>query len=89
MTIPVQVIMVPLFKTVTTMGIYASYWAVILPTAASAFGIFLTRQFILAIPRELLEAARIDGAGQLRIFLRIFLRIVVPSASRWSPCSSS
>ncbi len=76
--IPVQVIMVPLFKVVTTLGIYGSYWAVILPTAAGAFGVFLARQFILAIPRDLLEAARIDGAGNLRIFLQIVLPLCKP-----------
>jgi multiple sugar transport system permease protein/alpha-1,4-digalacturonate transport system permease protein len=71
--IPVQVIMVPLFEVITRLGIYGSYWAVILPTSASAFGVFLSRQFVLGIPRELLEAARIDGAGHLRIFLVIVL----------------
>ena len=76
--IPVQVIMVPLFKIVTQLGLYGSYWAVILPTAASAFGVFLSRQFILAIPRDLFEAARIDGAGQLRIFLQIVLPLCKP-----------
>ena len=55
--------MVALFRLVTELGLYGSYWAVILPTAASAFGLFLARQFILAIPRDLIEAARIDGAG--------------------------
>ena len=76
--IPVQVIMVTLFKLVTTLGLYGSYWAVILPTAASAFGVFLARQFILAIPRDLIEAARIDGAGHLRVFLRIVLPLSRP-----------
>ncbi|GAA1879412.1 carbohydrate ABC transporter permease [Lapillicoccus jejuensis] len=76
--LPVQVIMVPLYRLVTGLGIYGSYWAVILPTAASAFGIFLARQFVLAIPRELIEAARIDGAGHLRIFLRIVLPLSRP-----------
>ena len=74
----VQVIMVPLFKIVTQLGLYGSYWAVILPTAASAFGVFLSRQFILAIPPDLFEAARIDGAGQLRIFLQIVLPLCKP-----------
>lgn len=76
--IPVQVIMVPLFKIVTSLGIYGSYWAVILPTAASAFGVFLARQFILAIPRELIEAAQIDGAGHLRTFLQVVLPLCRP-----------
>src|ERR1700733_10325170 len=73
-----QVIMVPLFKIVTATGLYGSYWAVILPTAASAFGLFLARQFIIGIPRELIEAARIDGAGQLRVFPRVVLPLSRP-----------
>ena len=76
--LPVQVIMVPLFKLVTATGLYGSYWAVILPTAASAFGLFLARQFIIGIPRDLIEAARIDGAGQLKVFTRIVLPLSRP-----------
>jgi multiple sugar transport system permease protein len=76
--LPVQVIMVPLYRLVTGLGLYGSYWAVILPSAASAFGIFLARQFILGIPRELIEAARIDGAGHLRTFTRIVLPLSRP-----------
>ncbi len=78
LTLPVQVIMVALFRLVTTLGLYGSYWAVILPTAASAFGLFLARQFILAIPHDLVEAARIDGAGHLRVFTRIVLPLSKP-----------
>ena len=78
LTLPVQVIMVPLFKIVTRIGLYGTYWAVILPTAASAFGLFLARQFILGIPRDVIEAARIDGAGQLRVFTRIVLPMSRP-----------
>lgn len=76
--IPVQVIMVSLFRLVTALGIYGSYWAVILPTASSAFGVFLARQFILAIPRDLIEAGRIDGAGHFRIFLYLVLPLCKP-----------
>ena len=78
LTLPVQVIMVALFRLVTVLGLYGSYWAVILPTAASAFGLFLARQFILAIPRDLIEAARIDGAGYFRVFTRIVLPMSKP-----------
>ena len=76
--IPVQVIMVAQFVLVTELGLYGTYWAVILPTAASALGIFLARQFVLAIPREIIEAARLDGAGSLRVFLRIVLPMSRP-----------
>ena len=78
LTLPVQVIMVALFRLVTGLGLYGSYWAVILPTAASAFGLFLARQFMLGIPRDLLEAARIDGAGQFRAFRSIVLPLSKP-----------
>lgn len=76
--IPLQVIMVPLFRIVTSMGLFGSYWAVVLPTAASGFGAFLARQFVLAIPRELIDAARVDGAGHLRIFRSIVLPLSRP-----------
>jgi multiple sugar transport system permease protein len=76
--IPVQVIMVPLFSLVTKLNLYGTYWAVILPTAASAFGLFLARQFILGIPTELIEAARIDGASHLRVLLSIVLPLSKP-----------
>ncbi len=76
--VPVQVIMVPLFEEVATLRLYGSYWAVILPTAASAFGVFLARQFMLGIPHELIEAARVDGAGHFRIFVKIVLPLSRP-----------
>lgn len=76
--IPVQVIMVPLFSLVTKLNLYGTYWAVILPTAASAFGLFLARQFILGIPTELIEAARIDGASHLRVLRSVVLPLSKP-----------
>ena len=78
MMIPMQAIMIPQFRTVSGLGLMGTFWAVILPTAASAFGIFLARQFMLAIPDELIEAARVDGAGNLRIFFRIVLPLCKP-----------
>ena len=78
MMIPTQAIMFPQFRTVIDLGLFGTFWAVILPSAATAFGIFLARQFLLAIPDELLEAARVDGAGQLRIFLQIVLPLCRP-----------
>lgn len=78
LTIPVQVIMVPLFKLVVDLNLYGTYWAVILPTSASAFGVFLARQFIIAIPHDLIDAARIDGAGHIRVFAQIVLPLSKP-----------
>jgi multiple sugar transport system permease protein len=78
MMIPVQAIMVAQFKLVSALGIYGTYWGVILPTASAAFGIFLARQFFIGIPDEIIEAARIDGAGPMRIFLQVVLPLCKP-----------
>ena len=76
--IPIQVIIVPLFLIVADLGLLNSPWGVILPRAAEAFGIFMTRQFMLGIPDELIEAARIDGAGEFAIFWRIVVPLSKP-----------
>jgi multiple sugar transport system permease protein len=76
--IPTQAIMIPQFRMVTGLGLYGTFWAVILPSASTALGIFLARQFMLSIPDELLEAARVDGAGNLKIFARIVLPLSRP-----------
>ena len=76
--IPVQVIMVPQFRIVAELGWVDSYWAVIVPRAAEAFGIFLARQYMLSIPDEVLEAARIDGAGHFRTFFSVVLPLCRP-----------
>ena len=60
--------MLPLFLMLKELGLVNTYGGVIVPGLASMFGIFLVRQYALSIPDELLEAARIDGAGELRIF---------------------
>jgi ABC-type glycerol-3-phosphate transport system permease component len=78
MMIPVQSIMVPQFKISIELGLYGNLWAVILPESAAVFGIFLARQFFVAIPSELIEAARIDGAGQLRILRSVVLPLAKP-----------
>lgn len=73
MMIPFQVIMIPLFVIVRDFGWLNSYAGLILPMAVSAFGVFMMRQFILTIPNELIDAARIDGASEPRIFFGIIL----------------
>ncbi len=78
MMIPMQVLMVPLFQMMASVGWIDSYQAVILPFLANAFGIFLMRQAFLSFPDELIEAARIDGCRDLRIFFRIVLPIARP-----------
>lgn len=76
--IPIQVILVPEFLITAWLGLLNTSWGVILPRAAEAFGIFMVRQFMVSIPDELLEAARLDGAGEFRIFLRIVLPLSRP-----------
>jgi ABC-type glycerol-3-phosphate transport system permease component len=76
--VPVQVIMVPQFQIVIDLNLLNSSWGVVLPRLAEAFGLFMARQFFLAVPDELIEAARIDGAGHLRIFRSIVLPMSGP-----------
>ena len=78
MALPKQVVMVPLVRIMAAIGLYNTSWAVIFPTVGWPFGVFLMKQFSETLPGELLEAARIDGAGELRTFLRIVLPIVKP-----------
>lgn len=78
MMIPMQVLLVPLFQMMANLGWTDTYQAVILPFLANAFGIFLMRQAFLSFPDELIESARMDGAGDVRIFYRIVLPGVRP-----------
>ncbi|MFC4913944.1 carbohydrate ABC transporter permease [Actinomadura gamaensis] len=78
MMIPMQVLLVPLFQMMANLGWTDTYQAVVLPFLANAFGIFLMRQAFLAFPDELIESARIDGAGDLRIFYQVVLPGVRP-----------
>ena len=63
LVIPVQVAMLPLFLLLKALHLVNSYAGVVIPTLASIFGIFLVRQYALGIPDDLLDAARVDGAG--------------------------
>jgi multiple sugar transport system permease protein len=78
LVIPAQVAMVPLFLLLKQLGLVNTYGGVIVPAAASIFGIFLVRQYALSIPTDLLEAARIDGANELRIFRSIMVPVLRP-----------
>ena len=73
MMIPSQVMYVPLFTLMNNIGWADTYQAVVLPGLAGAFGIFLMRQNMLAFPTSLIEAARIDGCGEIGIFLKVVL----------------
>lgn len=76
--IPIQVIMVPEFLIISWLGWVNTYWGVIVPRAAEAFGLFMVRQFMVSIPDELIESARLDGAGEFAIFWKIVLPLSWP-----------
>ena len=78
LVIPGQVAMMPLFLLLKQMGLVNTYMGAIVPGMAAIFGIFLVRQYARSIPDELLEAARIDGAGEWRIFFQIVLPALKP-----------
>ena len=71
MMVPFSALVVPLYKTMAAVGLTNSHWAIILPAIGSIFLLFFFRQSFKSIPNELLEAARIDGASELRIFFQI------------------
>jgi multiple sugar transport system permease protein len=79
MFIPPVVTLVPLYHLISSMGLVDSFVGVVLPWLANAFGIFLVRQFMLDVPDELIEAARVDGAGELRIVVRILAPLLKPA----------
>jgi multiple sugar transport system permease protein len=93
--VPYQVTIIPLFVVVRHMPLFGgndifgqggigwinSYWGLIVPGAVGAFGIFLLRQFFLTLPVELEDAARVDGAGELRIFGQIMLPLATPAVA--------
>jgi alpha-1,4-digalacturonate transport system permease protein len=77
--IPLQVILIPIYLVVANLGLVNTYWGMIIPAAATPTGVFILRQYMLTIPDELIEAARIDGAGEFRIFARIVLPLCRPA----------
>ena len=78
MALPKQVILVPLIKEISALGLYDTIWAVIFPTVGWPFGVFLMKQFSEGIPGEMLEAAKIDGAGEARTFIEVVVPMVKP-----------
>lgn len=77
--VPGVVTFIPLFVVVSRLGMVSTYPALILPFLTAPVGVFLMRQFIGEIPDDLIEAARIDGAGELRIFARVVLPLCGPA----------
>lgn len=77
--VPIQVTFVPLYDLLVDLGWVNTYHGLIVPRMADAFGIFFLRQFFLSLPKDLEDAARIDGAGEVRIFARIMLPLAGPA----------
>jgi multiple sugar transport system permease protein len=76
--LPASATLIPLFVLMSSLGLVNTYPGLVLPFLAGAFGVFLTRQFFQGLPDELLEAARIDGAGEFRIFWTIAMPLAAP-----------
>ena len=79
MLIPLTIILVPVFYVIANFGMINSLWGVILPGAATPTGVFLLRQYMLTLPRELIEAARMDHASEWAIYWRIVLPLSIPA----------
>ena len=79
MMIPAMALLIPVYKLLGSMGLINSYLGIIIPRMADVGGIFLLRQFFISIPKDLDNAARIDGAGEFRIFAQIILPNAVPA----------
>ena len=77
--IPQTVVLVPLFLIVTQLGMFNSLWGVIIPGAATPTGVFLLRQYMITIPDEILDAARMDKASEWKIFWRIIIPLSAPA----------
>ncbi|MBA0053219.1 carbohydrate ABC transporter permease [Streptomyces sp. AJS327] len=84
MMIPQQVLLVPLFVEMKQLGLIDTYAGIMLPGLASAFGTFLIRQAMLTVPRELEEAALVDGAGPMRILWTVVLPLVRPALATFT-----
>lgn len=78
LVVPFQVTLVPLFILIVRMDGANTYWGLIVPTLANAQGVFLMRQYIMSIPDDLIEAAKLDGASEFRIFWQIILPLTIP-----------
>lgn len=79
MMTPLEILLLPMFKLMITLKLIDNYLGVILPFAAAPIPIFFFRQYIIGIPKEFIEAARIDGCSEFRIFFRIIIPLIKPA----------
>jgi len=78
LVIPAQVSMLPLFLVLRQLGLVNTYAGAMIPAMATIFGIFLIRQYVVSVPGDLLDAARMDGAGEFRIYWSVVLPVIRP-----------
>lgn len=84
MLVPPEAGIVPTFLIMRRLGWINTYWALIVPRAATAIGIFYMRQYIASFPTEVMEQARIDGCGELRIYRQMVLPVILPALAAWA-----
>lgn len=84
MLIPLEVGVIPLFVIMRNLDLVNSLWALIIPKAATAVGIFYMRQYIMGVPTEVLEAAKIDGCSDFKTYYRIVLPMIKPGLASWA-----
>ncbi len=77
--IPTEMLVIPWYAMIRALKWVNTYWAIMFPGMISAFGVFLMRQFMSTIPDDLIDAARVDGLGELRIFITVVLPLVAPA----------
>jgi|SRR5690554_4264580 len=82
--VPPEAGAIPLFIIMRRLSLINSLWSVIIPEAATAIGIFYMRQYIIDVPDEILESARIDGASEFKIYYKLILPIIKPAAATWA-----
>ncbi|MBN2396727.1 MAG: carbohydrate ABC transporter permease [Candidatus Atribacteria bacterium] len=79
MMVPLEILLLPLYRLMITLNLMDTYLGVVLPFAVSPFAIFFFRQYIIGLPKELIEAARVDGCGEFRIFFKIIAPLMKPA----------
>jgi len=79
MMIPLEILMLPLYREMLSFGLLNTYTGVVMPFAVSAFAIYFFMQYAQTLPKELMDAARVDGCGEFRIFLQVMVPIMIPA----------
>ena len=79
MMVPIEILILPLYRLTVFMNIINTYWGVVLPFVVSPFAVFFFRQYAVALPKEFIDAGRIDGCGEFGIYFRIMMPLMTPA----------